>query len=383
MVLAIVSLVLALIPAGLFLWNLLLYRRAPKTIDRVAHETVHAAPSPTAISLLIPARNEERSIAAAVESALASIAVNLEVIVLDDHSDDNTASIVEAIAQRDSRVRLIQAPPLPSGWCGKQHACWVLSRHARHPLLVFVDADVRLSPDALARMAEFQRQSGAELVSGVPQQETGTWLEKLVIPLIHFLLLGFLPMFRMRTTTKPAYASGCGQLFLTTRNGYDKAGGHAAIRTSLHDGITLPRTYREHGLKTDLFDATDIATCRMYRSAREVWHGLAKNATEGLARPGLIFPMTAILIGGQVLPLFLLASEVWPIALCATIAAYLPRILASWRFRQSWLGVLLHPVGMVLLLAIQWYALGRSLLGRPSGWKGRVYAVRATEANCC
>src|SRR5205807_74198 len=126
----------------------------------------------------------------------------------------------------------------------------------------------------------FLEKSGAALVSGIPRQETGTFFERLLIPLIHFILLGFLPMKRMRSTRKPAYAAGCGQLFLARRMAYDAMGGHAIIRSSLHDGLTLPRAFRRAGFQTDLCDATDLATCRMYCGAGEVWHGLAKNATE-------------------------------------------------------------------------------------------------------
>ena len=95
---------------------------------------------------------------------------------------------------------------------------------------------------------------------------------------------------------------------------YDRSGGHAAIRATLHDGIKLPRAFRAPGFKTDLFDATDLAACRMYRTAGEVWLGLAKNAGEALAAPAMIVPMTPILLGGQVLPVILLALALssWP-----------------------------------------------------------------------
>ena len=247
--------------------------------------------------MLIPARNEEHSIGAAVQTVLASRGVELEVLVLDDHSEDATADVVSAIAERDSRVRLLRGQPLPAGWCGKQFACSLLARPLAIPFCVFLDADVRLAPDGLARMAAFLEQSNADLVSGIPLQETGTLVEKLVIPLNHFVLLCFLPLVRMRRNRHPAYAAGCGQFFLARRNAYEAAGGHTAIRSSLHDGITLPRAFRAAGFRTDLCDLTEIATCRMYHTARDVWLGLAKNATEGLASPGMIVPATAFLHG--------------------------------------------------------------------------------------
>ena len=127
---------------------------------------------------------------------------------------------------------------------------------------------MRLAPDALARMAAVPRWNpGADLASGFPRQETVGLLEKLVIPLIHFILLGFLPIERMRRSLDPAFAAGCGQLFITHARAYDRAGGHSAIRGTLHDGLKLPRAYRLAGLRTDLFDATDLAVCRMYRTA--------------------------------------------------------------------------------------------------------------------
>ena len=366
--LAAAALLLAALPAALYLANLRLYRPAPPPVGE-----------PPTVSLLIPARNEERSIVAAVEAALASEGVVLEVVVLDDHSEDRTAELVRAIAARDARVRLVEAPPLPPGWCGKQHACHALAGEARHSLLAFQDADVRLAPDALARLAAFQRSSGADLVSGFPRQLTGTLLEKLVLPLIHFVLLGFLPLARMRRSTHPGYGAGCGQLFLARAEAYRAAGGHAAIRATLHDGVRLPRTFRSAGRMTDLCDATDLAVCRMYRGAGEVWRGLAKNATEGLAAPAMIVPATVLLLGGQVLPFALLACAAWlppaavGLAALAAALAWAPRVAGVARFRQSPLGAALHPLGVSVLVAIQWSALAGALIGRPATWKGRRY----------
>ena len=390
------SLGLALLPAVMAWRNLSLFQ-PPPPLPKSVTSTASTLP---AISVLIPARNEEASIAAAVESVLASQGVDLELIVLDDHSEDRTAAIVQEFAARDSRVRVETAPPLPPDWCGKQHACHALARLARHDLLTFLDADVRLHPEALARMIAFQQQSGAELVSGFPRQETGTLVEKLVIPLINWLLISYLPMAAMRSTRKPEFGAGCGQWFLTIRSAYEQVGGHAAVRHSLHDGVTLPRAYRRAGFRTDIADATDLAVCRMYRSASQVWNGLAKNAREGLGAWPLILIWTVLLAGGQILPIVLLllgldltfegmiaryldgvllplggnSSLVFTVlALLATVAVWLPRLWATRRFRASWLGAVLHPVGVGLLLAIQWYAMLRVWLGKPVGWKGRVH----------
>jgi hypothetical protein len=380
LVLAWVALGCAAVPALLYLWNSFLFREPPEC--REAASGSEAFPS---LSVLIPARNEELGIEACVRSVLASKYVELEVIVLDDASTDRTAEIVRAIAAEDSHVRLETAPPLPQGWCGKQHACFALSNLARFETLTFLDADVRLEPDALARMALFLKQSGAVLVSGFPKQETGTLLEKLLIPLINWLLLCFLPLWAMRHFRWSAFGAGCGQWFMTTRTAYEKVGGHSAVKASLHDGLTLPRAYRKAGFFTDVCDATNLATCRMYRSAGAVWFGLVKNAREGMAATGQIGFWTVVLLCGQVLPFVLalvavfdLASrmEVFLVALCAHGLAIFPRAAIALTFRQSKIGVELHPVAIMLLLAVQWYAIVRTVIGKPVGWKGRVHPTK-------
>ncbi len=366
---SLIALALAAIPCGLFFLNLLVYRRV----------STHHSWSNTAVSVLIPARNEEQNLAETLEAVLANREARFEVIVLDDSSTDGTADILRTVALRDHRVRWESAPPLPKGWCGKQHACHVLAGLAHHPLLLFIDADVRLAPDALSRMIHFMEQNPAALASGVPRQKLGTFSERLLLPLIHSVLLGFLPMHAMRWTRWPSLSAGCGQLFIVRRDAYERCGGHAELRASLHDGIRLPRVFRKAGFATDLFDATDLATCRMYRTNGETWLGLGKNATEGLGAPGRILPMTALLWGGQVLPFALcvcapmVSSEGLVLALSAAAFAFLPRVVAVLRFRQPLSSALLHPIGVLALLGIQWSALFRQLLGRPSQWKGRSY----------
>jgi hypothetical protein len=376
-VLAWAGFILAAIPALLTVANLRLFRGPP--------EPSRDDLPPPRVSVLVPARNEERAIGRLMADVLASEGVDLELVVLDDSSDDRTAEIVRAVADRDPRVRLVVGGPLPADWCGKQHACWQLARAARHDTWVFLDVDVVPARDAVARSVAFLDASGAALASGFPRQETGSFLEWLLLPLIHFVLLGYLPLARARQVNDPSLAAGCGQLFVTRRADYERAGGHAAIRGSLHDGVKLPRAYRRVEKVTDIFDATEIASCRMYSRSLDVWRGLSKNATEGVGSAATIVPFTILLAGGAVLPPLLAVWGLltgfagWPtggpaVALAAAVLAYLPRVLDAVRFRQSITSAILHPLGVGVFLTIQWVALVRKSLGLKTAWRGRSLA---------
>jgi cellulose synthase/poly-beta-1,6-N-acetylglucosamine synthase-like glycosyltransferase len=369
-ILAYAALALALLPAVVTAVNLAVFRApADRPVTRPR------------VSLLIPARDEEANIDGTLRAALASEGIELEVVVLDDGSTDRTAAIVAAHMQGDARLRLVAAPPLPPGWCGKQHACHVLAGRARHPVLVFADADVRLAPDALARITGLLERRRLDLASGFPLEETGTLAEALIVPLIHLLLLGYLPVWLARRSRHPAFGAGCGQLMAVRRDAYRRVGGHAAIRNSRHDGLMLPRAFRRAGCEADLFDATDLARCRMYRGGREVWQGFAKNATEAMAKPLALPVWTLLLGGGHVLPFLVLipalaAGSGAAVAASALACAcvYGARVTLVLRFRQNWLGALLHPLGIALLLVLQWSALVAELRGRPAVWRGRAYS---------
>jgi glycosyltransferase involved in cell wall biosynthesis len=376
------SLAAAVQPLLLSVVNMQRYRRAP-LLAEIAAET-----RPLRVAVCIPARNEKSNIEACVRSVLASQELDVRAYVYDDESTDGTGEIVARLAAEDERVVIVPRRPLPAGWNGKQHACFRMAEHGLGydpdvEWFLFTDADVRLEPDAVARALGFALRSKSSLVSTVPREITGTIGEMLLVPLIHFVLMSYLPIGRMRATLDPAASAACGQFILVSRAAYRAAGsgadyGHAGFKSSMHDGVKFPRAVRRAGLRTDLYDGTESVSCRMYRGFGETWRGFAKNAFEGLGSVGLLVFITVYHALGQVLPWFVVALAVlaaeWSLgaslAVGAIGCALLGRTLLAVRFRQSWWNVALHLPSILLLSAVQWRSLWLDRTGRRS-WKGR------------
>jgi hypothetical protein len=236
-----------------------------------------------------------------------------------------------------------------------------------------------MTPDAMQRILAQQLATQAPLLSGFPKQEMGTWAEQWMIPMMHFLLLGYLPIDRMRAGTDPAFSAGCGQLFCSRRDAYEQTGGHSAIRGSRHDGIQLPKTYRKAKLATDFFDASDLAVCRMYQSTQQVRTGLLKNATEGIARMPQLAIFTVFLLAASIGPWILLAIawlRQWPIGLqalllLAGLATWIPRFMIAKRLQHPFSGVLAHPISLLWFLLLQWKAFLMARTGKSIAWRGR------------
>ncbi|NEU12587.1 glycosyltransferase [Methylobacterium sp. BTF04] len=370
--LALLAFALALLPAVLA-WANLTALRTPE-------------PEPSAVprvSILIPARNEAAAIEGTVRAALASLGVALEVLIGDDHSTDATAAIVGALALDDSRVVLVPIPPLPEGWTGKNHACAVLAARAQGDHLLFIDADVTLAPAAAASLAAHAGRTGAALVSGVPRQIIVSLGESLTVPMINFLFCGYLPMAMMRGSLRPALGAACGQLVLIDRAVYAEIGGHGAIRASIHDGVFLPRRLREAGHSTDLVAGHALATCRMYADFDQAWAGFSKNAHEGMATPRALPVWTLLLFGGHVLPVLLLGFALCGfgsagatfLAAAALVASLGTRTAITLVTQEPAATIPLHPLAVLVALAIQWNVLLRPRHAGAAVWKGRSYPL--------
>lgn len=332
------------------------------------------------VSLCLPVRNEEANIEACLRGLLDQTYHHFEIVVLDDCSEDSTASLIQSMASQDSRIRLFSGCPLPPGWAGKCHACTQLAQFAKGDYLLFMDADTRANPDLLASAMGVMQSSNADLVSTFPTQIVGSFWEIVVLPMLQFLITALLPLRQVWETSSPALCAACGQFLLFRRDTYDAVGGHASIPTSFHDGLLLARKIKQSGGKVQLFDGSALLQCRMYVGGRAVWKGFTRNAYEALGSLPVLISMTSGLFVLFLAPFgfllwgILFASAWTPLCAIQVALIFLIRVLQARRFGH-WRSIPLHPLSIAALIGIQWGSLWQTHFGKPVDWKGRVYGL--------
>ena len=276
--------------------------------------------SNSTVSAIVPARNEEATIAAAVES-LASQPEIGEIVVINDQSTDGTASVLQQLSARFPELRILETKGLPSGWVGKNYAVSLGAVEAKGEWLLFTDADgVHLrgsTARALADAEEFR----AGLISYSPEQETRFWWEKALIP---FVYLRLSHRFRYEEVNHPESpeAAASGQYLLIRREDYWRIGGHAAVAAEVLEDVALARLAKNAGVRLHFASGSGIIRVRMYRTLRSMWEGWTKN----------LYP----LMGGT----------------SRTVGRELFRVV-------PWVPLLLLPLGLVHLM---WGVLGITLL---------------------
>lgn len=331
------------------------------------------------ISAIVPARNEEVSIAACVES-LAQQAEIGEILVVDDHSSDRTAKIVQGLAAARPQVRLLSAPALPDGWVGKNHAVWIGAQAAQFEWLLFTDADAVHMPGAEAAALETARKNGASLVSYSPEQVLETWYEKALIPFVYCRLANYFDYEQVRDPAHPEVAAANGQFLLIRRDVYQEIGGHAGIASEVLEDVALAYRVKETGRRIWFGPGQGIARTRMYRSFGAMWEGWRKNLYRliGARRVGVFRELEATL---PWMPLLVLLIGVkFPIALFLGVLLLLFRQLGyGQQLIRNQLGFsfILYYIPAVLLYAGVLWASYRSHSQGRVVWKGRHYQVRA------
>lgn len=288
--------------------------------------------------------------------------------VLDDGSADATGPILARLAESDGRLIVMRGHPLPEGWTGKNWACDQLAGEAEGDVIYFTDADTCHAPDALRMLVACATEHSADLRSGFPSQELGTWAERLIVPFFSWALHCFLPLPLAYWTRLPVLAAAIGQTMLLRRPVYEAIGGHWAVRDTITDDLSLARKTCRHGYRWRMAYAAHVISCRMYESTGEALRGFSKNlfVAFGFRLVPCLFVWIWLWLV-FVLPLAELGLYVTgsaPGASPALLPASIALSLALWVIPYTqvrvagWLG-LLHPVNVLAAtLVVAWSLVG-------------------------
>ena len=342
-----------------------------------------AAPGPR-VSVVIAARDEQRHVAAAIGALLSQRYDDFEVIVVDDRSSDATPAILDELAHAGAPLRVVRVDALPAGWLGKNHALHMGAGAATGEWILFADADVILSPDALSRAVRLARSERADHVAVAPDLILPTWPLALVV---NYFMMWFLLWLRPWNARRPESRSfiGIGAFNLVRAAAYRAVGGHARIAMRPDDDIMLGKLLKQLGHRQILASGETLVRVEWYGSLSELARGFRKNAFAGL---NYSVALTAVALIGN------LALGVWPFAAAwltdgseaamyataaiAQIAAYAgPAVVQRHR---PWLA-LLYPVAAMIFIGILGAAVFRTVRRRGIEWRGTSYPLEQLRAN--
>lgn len=341
--------------------------------------------SPPLVSVLIPARNEEKNIRRILNSMIKQDYPNLEILVLNDNSTDATGHIVEGFVKKDRRVKLIQGAPLPQGWKGKCFACHQLSKIAKGSYFVFTDADTLHYPNSISGSLAAILKDNVDVISVYPRQIAVTFSERMSVRFINFIILSFMPLILVRHTKGPFFSTAIGQFFLFKREAYEKSGGFESVKAEILEDINISKQVKRCGLKIMVYDGSDSIFCRMFTNLPDVIKGFSRFIYAAfdcnflmeiiaVSFVALIFMVPFIL-----LPLGIFIFD-WPaktisLNIIQIFLIFTIKFILAIRFKERILDVFFTPVAIafVYFLAINSYK--QSKFGKGVDWKERVYAV--------
>jgi chlorobactene glucosyltransferase len=331
------------------------------------------------VSVLVPARNEERNISRCIQSLLAQDYPDFEILVLDDQSSDGTLAILQDMASRQPRLKVLEGRTPPENRSGKNWACSQLAHQAQGDLLFFTDADTIHKPQSLRAIVTAFEGEKADLLTGFPHQQVLTWGERLLVPFFPWASLCFMPLWLAYRVRMPALSVAVGQLMVFRGEAYRQIGGHEALGTEIVDDLVLARKIKAAGLRWRVLNVFDVISCRMYQGGREAVNGFTKNLFAAFDFRLLVFLFVYLwLIVVFWIPLIAFVSSIFGQASSVQAAQLVVCILLSlllWLIPYLEIGVpaylgLLYPVTVLTIEVVAFKSLLFSLMGRLT-WKNR------------
>ena len=323
------------------------------------------------IAILIPARNEEANIKNLLSDLSEQILLSdYSVTVLDDNSTDLTSDAVNSYVNRDEKFELIAGKPLPNDWLGKNYACHQLAiSKSDTNYLVFLDADVRISSDAIATALSELQVKKLDFISPYPRQIAKSWSEYLIQPLLQWSWLSTLPIKLAQKSSRPSLTAANGQFFVVQTAAYIASGGHKAIKGEVIDDMELAKSLKRAGFKGGVSNGSNIASCRMYQNWPQLRNGYQKSLWRAFNSIPNAIGLSLLLILFFVYPFFEMLNGSL-IGLISYLLIVLSRMVAAKLSRGNLLSSFLHPISILFLIYIlttSWIQHSRGNLS----WKGR------------
>ena len=338
---------------------------------------------PPMVSVCVPARDEERGIAACLESLLAQDYPRFEVIAVNDHSSDRTGELIRELAEKDSRLIALDGKDLPQGWLGKPFALHQAFQKSKGDILLFTDADPVFKPHALSTAISTMREKGLDALTLMPQAEFGSFWERAVQPVI-FGFIASLTRFRKVNSMDHKSAMGFGAFLMFTRSAYETIGGHEGGKADVLEDVLIAKRLKKAGLKLLVADAKRLFSIRMYYGFREIWSGWRKNMFLAMKRSVLrAFYYVSMVQMFVITPYLVLlwnlvegTGLVWiGLSLFGVSMVSAAKIKACDEMGLNRLNACLFPIGAVVMAAIMLNSMVQTLFFSRTEWRGRVYSV--------
>ncbi len=320
------------------------------------------------VSILIPARNEEHNIRNILNDLGKINYSNYEIIVLNDHSTDNTEKVTKEFINKNKRIKLINGKGLPVLWLGKNWACHQLANIAKGDYLLFIDADILLHPDTINSAITEIKKKNLALLTLFPDQIMLSLGEKLVVPLMHYILLSLLPLRFVYYFKKKSLSAANGQFMLFNKINY--LNWHEKVRDKVTEDIEIMKLIKKNGIKGEVLLGNKLVKCRMYKNLKDGINGFTKNLFAGFSNNLFIFFIYLFLIYFGYL-LFAFNTDLIKF-ICAVISIILIRIFISIISKQNIIfNAFFHPIQISILIFIAFKSMIMGKKGKIE-WKGRI-----------
>tara|TARA_Y100001936_G_scaffold229029_1_gene250754 strand:- start:4432 stop:5571 length:1140 start_codon:yes stop_codon:yes gene_type:complete len=331
------------------------------------------------VSVLIPARNEEKNIEKCVNSIIEQGEIVEEILVYNDHSTDKTEKIIKSLVKKYKNiVKQTETKNLPEGWLGKNYACHRLAISSKSEYILFVDADTTLKNKAISNLYKICTKSDNSMISAWPKIVMKTKIEKLLMPILNLIVFTIFPYIISTKINLPNLGLAHGACIFFNKKTYLKLGGHKLVKNNFFEDTSLAKKWRTFGEKSKIINGENIITVRMYKSFNEITEGFTKNFYPALGSVIRFFIFqvyffVAYILFPILILVFVFQSKVDILFFIVIFLSYLPRIIINLKFRYGITSLVVNPLSIIIMLYIGFRSYYHSLIKKNITWKKRIY----------